>query len=116
MHNSNLKMNGPTRKVWQAVSDCLNCLLLIPLLIFAPMASEISFFPFISIIKIYLYKFKSNLFILFLASLGLCCCTQAFSSCGERGATLSNFGARLTLVAEHWALEHAGFSSCGTQA
>ena len=26
-----------------------------------------------------------NLFILFLAALGLCCCTQAFSSCGEQG-------------------------------
>ena len=27
-----------------------------------------------------------NLFIcLFLAALGLCCCAQAFSSCGERG-------------------------------
>ena len=32
--------------------------------------------------------FFFNLFIfiyLFLAALGLCCCAQAFSSCGERG-------------------------------
>ena len=28
------------------------------------------------------------LFIYFLAALGLCCCARAFSSCGERGATL----------------------------
>ena len=30
--------------------------------------------------------FKINLFIyLFMAALGLCCCAQAFSSCGEQG-------------------------------
>ena len=28
------------------------------------------------------YKF---IYILFLAALGLCCCVQAFSSCGEQG-------------------------------
>ena len=36
-----------------------------------------------------LLLFFINLFIylyfLFLAALGLCCCTRAFSSCGERG-------------------------------
>ena len=32
---------------------------------------------------------------LFLAALGLCCCTQAFSSCGEQG---------LLFVAVHWLL------------
>ena len=26
-----------------------------------------------------------NLFILFLAALGLCCCARTFSSCGEQG-------------------------------
>ena len=32
------------------------------------------------------YGFLKNKFIyLFLAALGLCCCAQAFSSCGERG-------------------------------
>ena len=30
-------------------------------------------------------SFLKKLFILFLAALGLCCCEQAFSSCGERG-------------------------------
>ena len=29
--------------------------------------------------------FLINLFILFLAALGLCCCTRAFSSCVEQG-------------------------------
>ena len=31
------------------------------------------------------FKKKINLFNLFLAVLGLCCCAWAFSSCGERG-------------------------------
>ena len=39
--------------------------------------------------------------------MGLCCCTQAFSSCGERGATL-HFGA--------WASRCSGFSCCGALA
>ena len=33
----------------------------------------------------YYFFFLINLFILFLAALGLCCCTQTFSSCGEQG-------------------------------
>ena len=37
-----------------------------------------------SLYMYFLYKF----IYLFLAVLGLCCCTRAFSSCGERGATL----------------------------
>ena len=44
------------------------------------------------------FFFYINLFILFLlllAALGLRCCVQAFSSCGERG---------LLLVAVHWLL------------
>ena len=44
---------------------------------------------------------------LFLAVLGLCCCAQAFSSCGERGATL-RCGAR--------ASHYRGFSCCGARA
>ena len=32
-----------------------------------------------------LFFFFNNLFYLFLAVLGLRCCIQAFSSCGERG-------------------------------
>ena len=44
-------------------------------------------------------------FILFLAALGLCCCAQAFSSCGERGllfvAVRGLLIAVASLVAEH---------------
>ena len=44
-------------------------------------------------------------FYLFLAALGLCCCTQAFSSCGERGllfvAVRGLLIAVASLVAEH---------------
>ena len=32
----------------------------------------------------YLFIFKIFIY-LFLAALGLCCCTRAFSSCGEQG-------------------------------
>ena len=45
------------------------------------------------------------LFYLFLAALGLRCCTQAFSSCGERGlrfvAVCGLLIAVASLVAEH---------------
>ena len=45
--------------------------------------------------------FFKNLFIyLFLAALGLCCCAQAFSSCGEWGLliiVLSSFSGRLPI-------------------
>ena len=44
-------------------------------------------------------------FIYFLAALGLCCCTQAFCSCGERGLLFVAVRGLLTvvasLVAEH---------------
>ena len=59
---------------------------------------------------------KLNLFIyyLFLAALGLRCCAQAFSSCGERGLLFVAMRGLLiavaSLVAEHGL---AGFSSCG---
>ena len=50
---------------------------------------------------IYLFKF----IYLFLAALGLRCCTQAFSSCGERGLLFIAEGGLLievaSLVAEH---------------
>ena len=46
-----------------------------------------------------------NLFILFLAVLGLHCCTRAFSSCGSRGllfvAVRGLLIAVASLVAEH---------------
>ena len=56
----------------------------------------------------FLVFFKINVFIiyLFLAVLGLRCCTRAFSSCGERGllfvAVSGLFIAVASLVAEHW--------------
>ena len=54
------------------------------------------FFPFI--LLIYLIN-------LFLAVLGLCCCTLVFSGCGERGLLLVAVRGLLTavasLVAEH---------------
>ena len=62
--------------------------------------------------------FKINLFIYFYfwAVLGLCCCAQAFSSCGERGLLFVAVRRLLTavasLVAEH-GLQAWGFSSCG---
>ena len=57
------------------------------------------------IIYFYLF-FKINVFIyLFLAALGVRCCAQAFSSCGERGllfvAVRGLLIAVASLVAEH---------------
>ena len=56
---------------------------------------------------------------LFLTALGLCCCVQAFSSCGKWGLLFLAVHGLLTavasLVAEH-GLQSAGFSSCGTWA
>ena len=68
------------------------------------------------------------IFYLFLAALGLCCCTQAFSSCSERGLLFVVVRRLLiavaSLVAEHgallsmWASVAAarGLSSCGARA
>ena len=51
------------------------------------------------------FFFLINLFILFLAALGLRCCARAFSSCGERGllfvAVRGLLIAVASLVAEH---------------
>ena len=49
--------------------------------------------------------FFFNLFILFLAVLGLCCCTWAFSSCGERGL-LSVAMHRLLIAVASLVVEH----------
>ena len=49
---------------------------------------------------------------LFMAMLGLCCCVQAFSSCGEWGLL---FVAVASVVAEH-GLQARGLSSCGSRA
>ena len=48
-----------------------------------------------------------------MAALGLCCCAQAFSSCGERGLLFVAVRRLLIAVAS---LRHVGFSSCGMQA
>ena len=54
----------------------------------------------------FLKKKKNFFFCLFLAVLGLRCCTRAFSSCGERGL----------LLLQSMGSKHTGFSSCGTWA
>ena len=66
-------------------------------------------FSFIDLCYCFLHFFfkKLNSFIhyLFLAALGLCCCSQAFSSCGERGLLFIAVRGLLvvvaSLVAEH---------------
>ena len=69
---------------------------------------------------------KGSLFILFLAALGLRCCSWAFSSCGERGLLFPAVRGLLTAVASccgagalgAWAsiVVACGLSSCGSQA
>ena len=55
---------------------------------------------------------------LFLAALGLLCCTRAFSSCGEQGLLLLAVRGLLTVVLllRSTGSKHAGFSNCGSQA
>ena len=66
-------------------------------------------------------------FNLFLATLGLRCCAQAFSSCGEWGLLFvvvrRTQSTQASVVAAcglsscgTWALGHVGFSSCGVLA
>ena len=45
--------------------------------------------------------FTNFIYCLFLAVLGLCCCVQAFSSCGEFVAACGLLLAVASLVAEH---------------
>ena len=52
-------------------------------------------------------SFLKNLFILFLAALGLCCCVQAFLQLWRAGATLR---------CGVWASHCGGFSCCGARA
>ena len=54
--------------------------------------------------------FKNKLIYLFLTALGLCCCAQAFSSCGERGLLFVEVRRQST------GSRRAGFSSCGMRA
>ena len=56
---------------------------------------------------LFFLNFIFYLFVYFLAALGLCCCTRAFSSCGEWG---------LTLRCGAWASHCGGFSCCGARA
>ena len=56
--------------------------------------------------KVYIYIYiYIYIFFFFLAALGLCCCTQAFSSCGEQWllfiAVHGLLIAEVSLVAEH---------------
>ena len=57
------------------------------------------------LLVIYFILFFSRFIYLFLAALGLCCCMQAFSSCGEWGllflAVRGLLIAVASLVAEH---------------
>ena len=55
----------------------------------------------------FLVFFKKKFIYLFLAALGLRCCTQAFSSCGEQG---------LLFVAARGLHHRGGFSCCGAWA
>ena len=73
-----------------------------------------------NIVFFYFYKFIYCIYLfLFLAALGLCCCTRAFSSCGEQGLLFVAMRGLLiavtSLVVEH-GLQARGLSSCGTRA
>ena len=59
----------------------------------------------LSIIIFFLNKFIYLFIYLFLAALGLCCCVQAFSSCGERGL-LSVVVCGLLIAVASLAAEH----------
>ena len=68
----------------------------------------------------FLSFFLFNKFIyLFLAALGLRCCVQAFSSCGERGYSSSwcvGFSVQWLLLLHSTGSRCTGFSSCGLRA
>ena len=56
---------------------------------------------------------------LFLAALGLCCCAQAFSSCGKRGLLFVAVHRLLIVVASllrSMGSRHVDFTGCGTWA
>ena len=69
--------------------------------------------------EIYFFFFLNKFIYLFLAALGLRCCTQAFSSCGEPGLLFVVVHGLLiavaSLVVEH-GLQARGLSSCGSRA
>ena len=57
------------------------------------------FLRFIHVVACIRPSFFFFFFNLFLAALGLCCCVQAFSSCGERGLLFAVVHWLLTAVA-----------------
>ena len=67
-------------------------------------------------------KLISKLIYLFMAVLGLCCCTWAFSSCSERELLSSCrssawvFHCNGLSCCGSKAVEHVGFNSCGARA
>lgn len=67
-----------------------------------------SFF-FILSLSVYFFLFFN--IHLFMAGLGLCCCSKAFSSCGERGLFLAMRG---LVAAASLTTEHVRSSSYGT--
>ena len=89
-------------------------------------ASTILSFPLPSFPSFFLLCFISIEFVLFhlciylfMAALGLRCCTRAFSSCGERGYSLlwfAGFSWRWLLLLQSMGCRCAGFSSCGAWA
>ena len=82
--------------------------ILFPSLSFPPIS-----FPILSFFFQFIY------FYLFLAALGLCCCVQAFSSCGEQGLLFVAVH-RLLIVVASLVVEHGlqvrRLNSCGTRA
>ena len=66
----------------------------------------------------YIFPFI-NLFYFILAALGLRCCTQAFSSCGQQGYSSlwrTGFSLWWLLLLRSTGFRCAGFSSCGSRA
>ena len=59
--------------------------------------------------------FFFNFIYLFLAVLGLRCCSRAFSSCGEGGATLhcGAWASHCGVLLQSTGSRRAGFGSCG---
>ena len=75
---------------------------------------------FLLSLTLHCWCFFKNLICLILAALSLHCCARPFSSCGEP-RLLPHCGARASHCGgvsgcRAWALEDAGFSSCGSQA
>ena len=71
----------------------------------------------VKMVRFMFFVFKS--IYLFLAVLGLRCCTQAFSSCSKWGllfVVVRGFSLRWLLLLRSTGSRCAGFSSCGTQA